>query len=169
MLSYCQWEPWVSTSVKFDSRYKNFHKKLNLKMSSAKWRPMCYFCRWLPCRHNYFRSGAKCGPQNPRICTWLQLKSYMQTLDSNNLGKVPESIFPFSSTETTKNASCVWQVLALEQGRMALLFLYSLNGRTSYCKISRSLVAARFGFRPSQSLCNWLAPRQLHCRDACQS
>ena len=32
--------------------------------------------------------------------------------------------------------------------------LYSLSGRTSYCKISRSLEAARFWLRLFQSLCN---------------
>ena len=40
---------------------------------------------------------------------------------------------------------------------------HSLNGRTSYRKISRSLEAARFGFRFSYCSQNWQSPRQRYC------
>ena len=45
--------------------------------------------------------------------------------------------------------------------------LYSVSGRTSYRKISRSLGAARFRFKPFQSLWN-LTHRRHRYRDACQ-
>ena len=53
----------------------------------------------------------------------------------------------------------------------SILDHYSVSGRTSYRKISRSLEAARFGFQHLQwSYCaeTWQAPRKHRCRDACQ-
>ena len=42
MLPYCQLDPWEQTSVKFESKWKNFSfMKMPLKLSSAKWLPFC--------------------------------------------------------------------------------------------------------------------------------
>ena len=38
MLPYCQLDPQEQMSVKFESKYKNAFIKLQLNMSSAKWR-----------------------------------------------------------------------------------------------------------------------------------
>ena len=41
-LAYYWSNPWEQISVKFESQYDNFHmKKMNLNMSSPKWRPFC--------------------------------------------------------------------------------------------------------------------------------
>ena len=55
-----------------------------------------------------------------------------------------------------------WNELTTLQG------LYSLSGRTPYCKISWSIEAVRFGLDFSNHSEIWQAPRQQRCRVACQ-
>ena len=41
MLPYCQLDPKEHISIKFHLKFKRKFKEMHLKMSSAKWRPLC--------------------------------------------------------------------------------------------------------------------------------